>query len=442
MSSSYIATGSEFTDLCQSQMEILSRGLGAVWSAVYLTEELVESQPTQLIPFAIYPHSQGNKQPQLPPLRLPKSWYRLKSQPRLIANSLLKNATAQNLKTAQEKGEICSARKQIILPLVYQDVVLGLLVVGQKQHDWTQQELWQIEEIAKVLAIARFLDCSDRWNKQQLAQQKKLLRLEHDRLDNLLHQLRNPLTALRTFSKLLIKRLLPEDSNQSVAQSILRESDRLQDLLRQFEEEIERQEQNNESLTLNTTSVLLSAEDNPSSSNFLLPSGINKLESIEVTNILEPLLMSARAISDEKGIAISQYIPKELPLVTANSKALREVLNNLIDNAIKYTPSAGKINISVAIEQLAPGLNYLGIAIKDNGYGIPIEDQEHIFERHYRGIQADGDINGTGLGLAIVKELLDQMQGQIKLISPNKLAQDSKFPGTTFIVLLPLSVNN
>ena len=60
MSSSYIATGEEFTVLCQSQMEILSRGLGAVWSAVYLTEELVESQPTQLIPLAIYPHSQGD----------------------------------------------------------------------------------------------------------------------------------------------------------------------------------------------------------------------------------------------------------------------------------------------------------------------------------------------------------------------------------------------
>ena len=190
------------------------------------------------------------KQPQLPPLRLPKSWHGLKSQPRLITNSLLKNATTQNLKNAQEKGEICSARKEIFLPLVYQDVVLGLLVVGQRKHDWTQQELWQIEEMAKVLAIARFLDCSDRWNKQQLAQQKNILKLEHDRLDNLLHQLRNPLTALRTFSKLLIKRLLPEDKNQSVAQSILRESDRLQDLLQQFESEIKRPEHNDESLTL------------------------------------------------------------------------------------------------------------------------------------------------------------------------------------------------
>ena len=144
----------------------------------------------------------------------------------------------------------------------------------------------------------------------------------------------------------------------------------------------------------------------------------------------------------KKPITIHQYIPEDLPLVTANSKALREVLNNLIDNAIKYTPSAGKVHIAVTIEELSSGLNYLGISIQDTGYGIPLADRKHIFERHYRGIQADGDIDGTGLGLAIVEELLEQMQGQIKLISPNNLAQDSKFPGTTFMVLLPLSTHN
>ena len=434
MASSYIATGSEFAALCQSQMEILSRGLGAVWCAVYLKEELIESQSTQLIPFAIYPHSQNSQLQQLPPLRLPKSWYRLKSQLRLSANSLLKSTTVR------EKGEISSVRKQTILPLAYKDVVLGILVVGQKKNDWTQQELWQIEEIAKTLAIARFLDCSDRWNKQQLAQQEQQHRLERDRLDNLLHQLRNPLTALRTFSKLLIKRLLPEDRNKSVAHSILRESDRLQELLSQFEEEIERQEQNNESLLLKTTSVVVSAEDNPSSSNFLLPSDDSQLELIKVKNILEPLLLSATAIAEEKGIEITQNIPEDLPLVAANSKALREVLNNLIDNAIKYTPSGGKIHIDIEKTQLQSGANYLGIAIKDTGYGIPVEEQQHIFERHYRGIQAEGDIDGTGLGLAIAKELVEQMQGQIKLISPNNFARDAKFNGTTFIVLLPLSV--
>ena len=438
MSYSYIATGSEFAALCQSQMEILCQGLGAVWSAVYLTEELVESQPKQLIPFAIYPDNQSIEKHQLPPIRIPESWHRLKSSPRPIGDPLIKSTTSAKMQITQEVGAINSAKKQTIVPLAYQDMVLGLLVIGQKNLDWTQQELRQIEEIAKTLAIARFLDCSDRWHKQQLAKQEKINRLERDRLDNLLHQLRNPLTALRTFSKLLIKRLLPEDRNQSVAKNILREGDRLQELLKQFEVEVERQEQNKESFTLDATLMSPTREYN-ASSNFLLTGDTTKLETIKIARILEPLIASARAIAEEKNIEVSYHIPQSLPLITVDSQGLREALNNIIDNAIKYTPSTGKIEISLDINE---EIDCLEIAIKDTGYGIPDRDIEHIFKRHYRGVQAEGNIEGTGLGLAIAQELVREMNGKIKVISPNSFSQNRKFPGTTFLVSLPLTVNS
>jgi signal transduction histidine kinase len=61
---------------------------------------------------------------------------------------------------------------------------------------------------------------------------------------------------------------------------------------------------------------------------------------------------------------------------------------------------------------------YQGIAIGDTGPGIPLADQAHIFERHYRGVQADGQTPGTGLGLAIVKDLITAMEGHIDIISP------------------------
>ncbi|MGK7952725.1 MAG: ATP-binding protein [Xenococcaceae cyanobacterium] len=438
MSYSYIATGSEFAALCQSQMEILCKGLGAVWSAVYLTEELVESQPKQLIPFAIYPHNQSIQKHQLPPIGIPESWHRLKSSPRLISDPVLQSTNSAKMQITQEVGAINSARKQTIVPLAYQDMVLGLLVIGQKNLDWTEQELRQIEEIAQTLAIARFLDCSDRWHKQQLAKQEKLNRLERDRLDNLLHQLRNPLTALRTFSKLLIKRLLPEDRNQSVAKNILREGDRLQELLKQFEVESERQAQSKESFTLDNTPILLTGEHN-TSSNFLLTGNTAKLEPIEINQIIEPLIVSARAIAREKNIEVSYSIPARLPLMTVNSQALREALNNIIDNAIKYTPLTGKVEISLDIKK---EINCLEIAIKDTGYGIRDRDREHIFERHYRGVQAEGNIEGTGLGLAIAQDLVREINGKIKVISPNYFSENSKFPGTTFLVLLPLTVNS
>lgn len=110
-------------------------------------------------------------------------------------------------------------------------------------------------------------------------------------------------------------------------------------------------------------------------------------------------------------------------------------MNNLIDNALKYTPARGKVEI-LTCRRSTDKQNWLGIAIKDTGCGISPQDREHIFERHYRGVQAEGDILGSGLGLAIAKELVEQMNGEIELISPNNLAEDEAFVGTTFIIWL------
>jgi signal transduction histidine kinase len=76
------------------------------------------------------------------------------------------------------------------------------------------------------------------------------------------------------------------------------------------------------------------------------------------------------------------YIPAELPPVKANGGALREVLGNLLDNAVKYTPQ-GKVEMAVRVLP-----ETVAIAIKDSGYGIPVSDMEHLFERRFRGRQA------------------------------------------------------
>ncbi|HEY9707260.1 MAG TPA: sensor histidine kinase, partial [Oculatellaceae cyanobacterium] len=134
------------------------------------------------------------------------------------------------------------------------------------------------------------------------------------------------------------------------------------------------------------------------------------------------------------------------------NKALREVLSNLIDNALKYTPSGGQVNIRVGEKrQTAQGV-MIGIAVSDTGPGIPPQDLEHLFERHYRGVQAATAIPGSGLGLAIAKELIEQMHGDIEVFSPAQpvLAKqnlDSAIDnapkhsglGTTFIVWLLIS---
>jgi signal transduction histidine kinase len=130
-----------------------------------------------------------------------------------------------------------------------------------------------------------------------------------------------------------------------------------------------------------------------------------------------------------------------------------------MDNSLKYTPAGGKVIIQAGqIRVSTQGAKQSSIAISDTGPGIPPQDLDHIFERHYRGVQAETGIPGTGLGLAIARELVEQMQGEIEVISPAvfnwaacqsaeqsvsnfSLSCDSLGPGTTFIVWLPLALS-
>ena len=430
MSNNHISS-SEFADLCQSQITLLSQSLGAVWSAVYLTKEISEDgSSAQLFPFVTYPQALERDFQQLPSGKLPEIWQMLQSYSivQLLPDDL--TTEAQN-STAESTWTKSTSSQQLILPLVHQETFIGLLVTGREDREWQQQELKQIEEIVRTIAIARYLEFKYHWTRDELAVQENLRRIEHDRLDNLLHQLRNPLTALRTFGKLLLKRLLPEDPNNKLAQSILVQSDRFQALLEQFEAE------SSELATLDTSAALddvpgLSSSSSMDRSSFLLPSSPTALNAVELDRILEPLLTTAVAIAAERELELINSLPSQIPKVRGDFSALREILHNLIDNALKYTPSGGKVKLELRQQD-----TMLGIAIADTGFGIPEPDRERIFERHYRGIQAQSDIPGTGLGLAIAKELVEKMQGKIELISPNNLSPDS--PGTTFTVWLNIS---
>ncbi|MDJ0531628.1 MAG: ATP-binding protein [Xenococcaceae cyanobacterium MO_207.B15] len=430
MSYSYNPASSEFNLLCKSQIKLLTQGLGALWSAVYLTEESVVTRETKLFPFAIYPQTESELTLKLPGIELPEIWQKVNSesisQPSFLLPDKLTGDSLSNVR--QKRGNL--GNKPRIFPLIYENTVMGLLIVARENRNWEETELKQAENIATTLAIASFMERQSQWYRKQLAVQQEANRWGKDSLDDLLHQLRNPLTALKTFSKLLIKRLLPEDRNQSLATSILRESDRLSELLQQFEAEIS--QSSTTPVTLSTTSVRLADTEANERNNFLLPDSKKDLESVALKEILEPLLLSAEAIASEKKIELAVNLDNNLPLVKGNPQALREVFNNLIDNAIKYTPEQGIVELETRVKD---GL--VGVAIQDTGYGIPTQEQPQIFERHYRGIQAEGDIPGSGLGLAIAKDLIQQMQGNIELISPNNLAKNNNFPGTTFIVWLP-----
>lgn len=431
MSNNHISS-TEFATLCQSQIALLSQSLGAMWSVIYLTEEMREDGQSQLFPFAIYPQAEVGRLFELPPINLSDIWQGLQSHSiaQLSPDDLTNKGNNNSAETWMPE---LAETQQLILPLIHQEILIGLLVTGREDREWQASELKQVEEIARTIAIARFIEFQYHWTQNKLAIQENLRRIEHDRLDNLLHQLRNPLTALRTFGKLLLKRMLATDPNSKLAQNILAQSDRFQALLEQFETESHKLSPIDSTIApQNDAFPILSTSDNTfDQSSFLLPGSTAELDSVDLNQIIEPLFNTASAIAIERKIELSNYLPASIPMVTGDLAALREILNNLIDNALKYTPSGGKIQL-----ELETVNSMVGIVIKDTGYGIPLIDQTRIFERHYRGVQAQGDISGTGLGLEIAQELVKKMQGEIELISPNNLSENS--PGTTFIVWLPV----
>jgi signal transduction histidine kinase len=456
---------SEFVKLCRSQVAI-SVSLGATFSAVYLTEELVEGSEAKLVPIAVYPEASGSwDENQELRLESPES-SAVKPVPRLLASQTQNREGStigaiapeslpgfkNNANQCQGPENVWQQRRQIISPLIHEGAVMGLLVSGRQDRAWNEREEAQMQQIAHTLALACVLDQRSQWMQQELRQQHQLQGQVYDTMHNLLHQFKSPLTALRTFGKLLVRRLVPEDRNRDVASSIVRESDRLQELLLQFDRTVDTGEAHLR-LPSGTSDRAISNVELIRHSPLSLSPVANVEEFCSVAEVLKLLLISAEAIASDRNLKLLTDIPVDLPPVFANPKALREVLSNLIDNALKYTPADRQIYIKVEYKT-AEGdratyrrVPAIAIAVSDTGSGIPPQDLEHLFERHYRGEKAQTEIPGTGLGLAIARDLIRQMQGEIEVFSP---VNPEWLPfvgthfnltdvGTTFVVWLPLN---
>ncbi|MBW4660700.1 MAG: GAF domain-containing sensor histidine kinase [Drouetiella hepatica Uher 2000/2452] len=476
---------SEFVALCQSQVALLTQGLKATLSIIYLTEELTEVAESKMVPVVAYPEAVAGwgEEQILSLLSRGNLSYDSRSYGAHSYDSYTGNAEVRSLqphtspqfallppysgsddrardshydplsseRPLEPTDRSFSRQQQVVLPIIHEEVVMGLLVTARADRAWTEAEQEQIEQIAKALALGCVLDQRSQWLLQDSRQQRLLREQRRDLFDNLLHQFRNPLTAMRTFGKLLTRRIRPEDANHTAAEGIVRESDRLQDLLKEFDAAIDLDETDLRRLLSATDSEspdatrpeltprsmpLLSAAlgDNlpdggssgssssgsaspnkPSSNHILLGTSI-RLETCSIAQVLKPMLESVKAIAQDRQLELNADIP-DLPPVQMDVRALREVLSNLLDNSLKYTPANGKIEVRVHRFSTALG-HRQAIAIFDNGPGIPPQDLERLFERHYRGVQAATDIPGSGIGLAIARELVLQMQGEIEIFSP------------------------
>ena len=154
-----------------------------------------------------------------------------------------------------------------------------------------------------------------------------------------------------------------------------------------------------------------------------------QVESIPVLDILERVTSSLQMQAKQKQISIGVEIPKDMPnAIEADQALLQQALYNLVENALKYTPTGGEVTI-----HMQTSLAELTFAIQDSGIGIPENDQPRLFEKFYRGTNREALLQrGIGLGLAIVKSIAERHGGKVWVES--KLGE-----GSTFYLQIPLA---
>jgi PAS domain S-box-containing protein len=149
-------------------------------------------------------------------------------------------------------------------------------------------------------------------------------------------------------------------------------------------------------------------------------------EQVDVADVARRAIEAARAHAPDELSLELEAPPTVVPVSTDRDK-LRQVLGNLVANAVKYSPGAGRIEV-----RLEPRENRLRIAVRDEGVGIPPSEQQRIFEKFYRLPNVINAVSGTGLGLYICRELVRRMGGSIWV-------ESSEGIGSTFFVELPLA---
>jgi two-component system phosphate regulon sensor histidine kinase PhoR len=211
---------------------------------------------------------------------------------------------------------------------------------------------------------------------------RKLERVRRDFVANVSHELRTPLTAIQGFSETLLAGAIDDPQNRvRFLEIILEHSKRLARL---------------------TDDLLMLSKMDADRLNL----EINRLS---VPQFVESCVETTQRPAAEKDLRISVNLAERVPDIAADRRRLAEILQNLLDNAIQYTPAGGQIMVSASADA-----DEVTFTVSDTGIGIPRADQPRIFERFYRvDVARSREVGGTGLGLAIAKHLVEVHGGRI-----------------------------
>ncbi len=291
---------------------------------------------------------------------------------------------------------------RIVLSLALIFATLSLIVWRASRTVAIQQA--RLEEYAS--GLEKMVDQRTRELKEstekQLRQAEELARVKDEFVALAAHQLRTPPSIINWYSEMLLSGEVGalSDKQKEYIEEIYHATQRMVNLINDF---------------LNISRI-------ESGSLAINPEPTNLSEVADsVTEELTPMI-------NQRGTQIEKHYDKDVPIVNADRKFARIIFQNLISNAVKYTPHGGKV--SIAIKKEEP--NVL-IEIGDNGYGIPLNQQEKVFTKLFRAENIrKKEAEGTGLGLYLVKSVVEQSGGTVRFESKEN-------QGTTFYVTIPLS---
>jgi signal transduction histidine kinase/ActR/RegA family two-component response regulator len=307
----------------------------------------------------------------------------------------------------------------------YTETSLNQAVLGQGKFDPEFRIIQPDGKIRHIKAHAELLrdiqgnpqrmigvniDISDRKQAEALLQRtnQELIsatRLKDEFLANMSHELRTPLNAILGMTEALIEKVFGEINQQQ----------------QQFLEIIDRSANHLLSL-INDILDLAKIE-----------SGQIKVERQPVTiaTLCQSSLAFIKQPAYKKRIQLQTKIPENLPLLYADERRIRQVLINLLNNAVKFTPEGGKITLEVSQLSDTDNLSYIRLAVIDTGIGISPDNIKKLFQPFF---QIDSALNrqyeGTGLGLPLVKNIVDLHDGKVSIIS-------KEGEGSTFMIDLP-----
>ncbi len=299
---------------------------------------------------------------------------------------LLENGTVLRVSTqARAIVSVLTAALPVIA-VIAAVVLLGCVLIG---HLLTGQLMRPIEEMAEnlddVSRVSAYRELEPFAEKIR-SQHENILAAAKSRQDftaNVSHELKTPITAITGYAELIENGMVDEESEVHVAQQIRHNADRL--------------------LSLITDIIQLSELDHKE-----IP---RTFEHMDLLAVAEECVREQLPMAGKKNIRlVCEGVPAG---ITADRALIREMIDNLVQNALRYNREGGEVRVVVDIENEHPVLT-----VRDTGIGIPAEHQDRVFERFYRVDKSRSrETGGTGLGLAIVKHITDIHSAELQLES-------------------------